>query len=95
MPKPVGHPPAATPPAAQASPPAPSTPLPWWRFGMVWLVIAGPLVVVIAAVFTAVLAVRGADPVIGGEGGDRVSAVSGGALAPAVQARNHAAKPVP
>ncbi len=34
---------------------------PWWRHGMVWLVVAGPAVVVVAAVATAVLAWRGAD----------------------------------
>ena len=33
----------------------------WWRHGMVWLVVAGPAVVVVAAVATAVLAWRGAD----------------------------------
>jgi len=59
---------------------------PWWRVGMVWLVIGGPLAVVVAAIATAVLAVNGADPVIG-------SASSGASLAPAVQARNHAAQP--
>ncbi|HSI57654.1 MAG TPA: nitrogen fixation protein FixH [Ideonella sp.] len=69
--------------------------LPWWRVGMVWLVIGGPLAVVVAALFTALLAVRGADPVIGGQGGDRGAAAPSGALAPAIQARNHAAKPAP
>ncbi|MDP3084306.1 MAG: hypothetical protein Q8N44_11545 [Rubrivivax sp.] len=68
----------------------PSTP--WWRVGMVWLVIGGPAVVVVAAIVTAVIAVRGADPVIT----DIPAAVRQGAAAPtaqtpAVQARNHAA----
>ena len=33
----------------------------WWRHGMVWLVIAGPVAVMLAGVATAVLAWRGAD----------------------------------
>ncbi|WP_140628038.1 nitrogen fixation protein FixH [Methylibium rhizosphaerae] len=59
--------------------------LPWWRVGMVWLVIAGPLAVVLAGVLTAALAVAGADPV--------VRAAPDVNLTPAVQARNHAAAP--
>ncbi|MEX8502512.1 MAG: hypothetical protein AB3X41_05645 [Leptothrix ochracea] len=39
-------------------------PLAWWQVKMVWLVIAGPLIVVIAAVSTAVVAIRGQDPVL-------------------------------
>jgi uncharacterized protein len=66
--------------------------VPWWRFGMVWLVISGPLVVVVAAIITAVIAVRGADPVIT----DIPAAMAPGtttpsAQTPAMQARNHAA----
>lgn len=66
----------------------PKPPLPWWRVGMVWLVIAGPLAVVVAGVATAVLAVSGADPVVGSQAGDAT-------LTPAIQARNHAAAPKP
>lgn len=54
----------------------------WWREPMMWLVVGGPLAVVVAAVITAVIAIRGADPVID----TRVAT-------PAVQARNHAASP--
>ncbi|MEN9711894.1 MAG: hypothetical protein RLY90_155 [Pseudomonadota bacterium] len=36
----------------------------WWRNGYVWLVIGGPLVVVIAAIATAIIAIRMPDPVI-------------------------------
>jgi hypothetical protein len=53
---------------------------PWWREPMMWLVVGGPLAVVLAAVFTAVVAVRGADPV-----------VHRGTAVPALKARNHAA----
>lgn len=61
---------------------------PWWRVGMVWLVVGGPAVVVVAACITAVIAVRGADPVITAplpQAGKVQSAT------PAQQARNHAA----
>jgi hypothetical protein len=65
--------------------PQPTDPLaprsePWWREPMMWLVVGGPLAVVLAALFTAVVAVRGADPVV-----HRDMAV------PALKARNHAA----
>jgi hypothetical protein len=59
--------------------------LPWWRVKTMWLVLGGPLAVVIAGVTTAVIAVGGADPV--------VSADIAGPDTPAVQARNHAAQP--
>ena len=55
---------------------------PWWRHGMVWMVIGGPAVVVVAGIVTAVIAARGADPVL-----DTRTAT------PAVEARNHAATP--
>jgi hypothetical protein len=65
---------------------------PWWRIGMVWLVIGGPAVVVVAAIGTAVIAVRGADIVLT----DLPAAMTPGhtspsAATPAHQARNHAA----
>ena len=70
-------------------PESPAPIVPWWRVGMVWLVLAGPAIVVAAGVATAVIAVRNADPV--------VTAAAGGsdqAGAPALQARNHAAAPL-
>ena len=68
----------------------PSTP--WWRVGMVWLVIGGPLTVVVAAIATAVIAVRGADPVLDTSArAGRASVVTPDATTPAMQARNHAA----
>jgi hypothetical protein len=63
---------------------------PWWRVGMMWLVIGGPAVVVAAAIVTAVIAVRGADPVIRDAQRPRTEAA---ADMPAQQARNHAATP--
>jgi hypothetical protein len=64
----------------------------WWAYGHVWLVIAGPLLVVVASFVTYYLAARGQDPVL--STGAQVTAPvegPGNALAPAVQARNHAA----
>ena len=70
--------------------PSPRTgeaPQPWWRFPMVWMVIGGPAVVVVAGIVTAVIAVRGADVVI------TDTAEKSFADKPAVQGRNHAATP--
>jgi hypothetical protein len=71
----------------------------WWRYGHVWLVISGPLVVVVAAVITAVIAFRSPDPVLAedyykrGIDMNKTLKTQEG-LAPAGQARNHAATPV-
>jgi hypothetical protein len=65
---------------------------PWWRHGMMWLVVGGPAAVVVAAVITAVIAIRGADIVVDETGAER-GAVPKGSYAPAVTARNHAATP--
>ncbi|MEO7245403.1 MAG: hypothetical protein ABIX12_09685 [Rubrivivax sp.] len=72
----------------QVTPPA--GPRPWWREPMMWLVVGGPLSVVVASLVTAVIAVRYADPVL-----DTSAAPPSGADAqmPAMQARNHAATP--
>jgi len=61
---------------------------PWWRVGMVWLVVGGPAAVVVAALATAVIAVRGADPVVTAPQ-PRAGHVQ--AQTPAQQGRNHAA----
>lgn len=65
--------------------------LPWWRVGMVWLVLAGPLSVMVASFFTIRLALIHADPVIKDPVASSQTAAP--ALTPAVQARNHAATP--
>lgn len=83
----------------------PSAPVAWWRVPHMWLVVGGPLVVVIAAIATAVIAIQGADPVLDKVEYERVykaaQALEGQArvdalikLQPAGQARNHAAAPV-
>jgi hypothetical protein len=37
---------------------------PWWTFPIVWMVIAGPAIVVVAAIATAVIAWKNVDPVL-------------------------------
>ena len=69
-------------------------PQPWWRFGMVWLVLAGPAVVVVAGVVTAWIAMNGADTLVSTDYYRR-GIESNKTLLPAVQGRNHAATPVP
>ena len=59
---------------------------PWWRYRMVWLVIGGPLVVVLASVATLLIAVTHPDPVL------QVRTPTP-EQQPAVEARNHAATP--
>ncbi len=54
---------------------------PWWRHGMVWLVISGPAAVVVAGFATLAIAIAYPDPVLSTTG-----------ATPAVQARNHASE---
>jgi len=74
---------------------------PWWKFGHVWLVVAGPVVVVIASFITLYLAVTRPDPVLDenyyqkGMDINKTLADSPKSLAPAMKARNHAATGVP
>ena len=62
--------------------------LPWWRVPMVWLVIAGPALVVVASIATLVVAVHGRDVPV-----HDVAAPRAETMTPATQARNHAAAP--
>jgi len=73
---------------------------PWYKYGHVWLVIAGPAIVVVAALATAWIAVRSPDPVLeedyyrrGVEINKQLAADK--ASMPALQGRNHAATPPP
>jgi len=71
----------------------PNTPTqPWWRFGMVWLVIAGPAVVVVASFATLRLALVHGDPVISEPA---AHAQDDASHTEAMKARNHAASPRP
>lgn len=68
---------------------------PWWQYGYVWLIISGPLTVVVAGIITVYYAVSYPDPVIEdyyvkGININKTSTESE-ALAPALKARNHAA----
>ena len=75
--------------------------LSWWRFGHVWLLIAGPALVVVAGLVTAWIAVAHPDPVLS-EDYDRQGLEINKTLhqeadrsrMPAHQARNHAATPI-
>ena len=74
-----------------------STPLPWWKFGHVWLVISGPAIVVVASFITLYLAVTRPDPLVSEDyyrqGIDINKTLDKAAVneAPAELVRNHAA----
>lgn len=68
---------------------------PWWRIGMVWLVLGGPAAVVVASIATAVVAYRGADEVLVETASARTLPVQPTGHTPAMQARNHAATAAP
>ena len=72
---------------------------PWWKYGHVWLIVSGPVLVIIAGIITAMIAIDGADPVIdenyyqnGLDINERLRAEKKN-MAPAQAARNHAATP--
>ena len=75
-----------------------SSNLPWWKFGHVWLVIAGPAIVVVASFITLYLAVTRPDPLVTEDyyrKGIEINKTMGddagvASMAPAIQARNHA-----
>jgi len=69
------------------SAPAPATP--WWKLPIVWLVIGGPSLVVVASFVTLGLAISHPDPVLD----THVAAQNDRGAQPAIQARNHAATP--
>ena len=72
---------------------------PWWSYGHVWLVLSGPLLVVVASLVSAVVAFQGNDTVLFAKDEAAISALRAmqadrdRSLVPAVQARNHAATP--
>jgi len=72
--------------------------LPWWKHGYLWMVISGPLAVVIASFVTLFFVLGTPDPVYqdapGGQAlapAEDADAHHDGPLMPAMQARNHAA----
>ena len=69
---------------------------PWWKLWHMWLIIGGPLAVVIASFFTLYLAITRPDAVIDdyyrkGMEINKTLDAKRDALAPAMLARNHAA----
>jgi hypothetical protein len=66
---------------------APAAATRWWRVGLMWMVVGGPLAVVVASFATLALAILNPDPVLAPAGASSPSEQ------PAVQARNHAANP--
>lgn len=72
-------------------------PRPWWRYGYVWLVIAGPAAVIVAGLVTTWIAVKDPDPVVAHDyykrGLEINKTLAAKAMLPAVQGRNHAATP--
>lgn len=73
----------------------------WWRHGYVWLVVAGPFIVVVASFITLYLAIITADDLVDenyyqkGLQLNRSSDKASGSLVPAIQGRNHAVTGVP
>ena len=72
---------------------------PWWKFGHVWMLIAGPAIVVVAGFVTLWLAMSRPDPVVAedyyrrGVEINKTMAQPEQSLAPAIAGRNHAATP--
>jgi hypothetical protein len=66
----------------------------WWRYGYVWLMLSGPIVVIIASFITLSLALGTPDPVVDDyyrKGIEINKTLENASMAPAGQARNHAA----
>lgn len=70
--------------------------MPWWRYGYVWLMLSGPIIVIVACFITIYIAITRPDPVIddnyyrnGMEINKTLNEQHDG-LAPALQGRNHA-----
>ena len=64
---------------------------PWWRFGLVWMVLAGPAMVVVAGFITLYIAITNPDPVLTVTPRSGIQERQGITHAPAMQGRNHAA----
>jgi hypothetical protein len=76
-------------------------PQPWWRFGHVWLVVSGPLLVVVASVVSGWIAFQGndtdfkKDDEIVKNNLQLARPEQRNALTPALQGRNHATTSAP
>ena len=60
----------------------------WWTYPYVWMVLMGPVLVVIAALCTAFIAIEGADHVLTGD-------LTTKRLSPEQEAKNHATTRTP
>jgi hypothetical protein len=69
--------------------------LPWWRVPTMWLVIAGPALVVAAGIATLVIALKGGDTPVRDAAQRQAAVPKASTMMPAAQARNHAATPSP
>ena len=67
---------------------APPPPAPWWRVGIVWLVIGATVAVVVAGIWMIRVSRTGADVV-------SIQPPSNASTVPAMQGRNHVASPRP
>jgi len=75
------------------------TSLPWWKYSFVWMVIAGPAIVVVASFVTLYLAVSRPNEIVNeqtyrvGKQSDQTieQRRKDSGMAPAMQGRNHAA----
>jgi hypothetical protein len=69
----------------------------WWHYGHMWLVVGGPLTVVVASFITLYYAIKVPDPVVDADyyrKGIEINKTLEGrhdGLVPAIQGRNHAA----
>lgn len=86
----------------KTDPQSKTRPEPWWKFGYVWLVIAGPAAVVLAGIATLWLALANPETLVdedyyrrGVEINRRMAAGEVTPLTPALQGRNHAATAAP
>jgi hypothetical protein len=78
---------------------ASATELPWWKHSFLWMVIAGPAIVVVASFITLYLAVSRPNEIVNeatyrsGKQSDQTieQRRKDSGMAPAMQARNHAA----
>lgn len=71
---------------------------PWWRYAHVWLIVSGPLLVVIASLISGWIAMQGNDTdfnkddeQLGLQQHQSISPAQRQALVPAIQGRNQAA----
>ncbi|PKO46070.1 MAG: nitrogen fixation protein FixH [Betaproteobacteria bacterium HGW-Betaproteobacteria-22] len=69
----------------------------WWYYGDMWLVVGGPVIVIIASFITLYFAIKVPDPVVDadyyrkGIEINKTLDAKGDGLVPAIQGRNHAA----